>query len=97
MPSPSASRAPAAIRAVAAGFPVLVVLAGWAVVSAIGGRSLPWFVLLAAGGALFLAAAISAACAAHAVVRRRLGWALALVVGWPVLVPVYLLRTVRAR
>lgn len=53
-------------------------------------RDLPGWVVLASVLALIVALLAAAACAAHAFLRRRWGWGVALLVAWPLAVPVYL-------
>ena len=85
-------RNPTGLRATAIAFLPVVVAATSAFVVRLTGHHVPLAVLLAAGAALVAAVAVAAACATVAVIRRRWGWAAALLLAWPLSVPVYLWR-----
>ena len=72
----------------------LPVLVGstWALVAALAGRRVPLLLVVAAVPGVVGTVAVAAACAAHAMLRRRWRWATALVVAWPGAVPLYLWR-----
>lgn len=75
-----------------AAFPVVVLGAGAVVVAAIAGAGIGWFVVVPAVMILLLGALTGAALAAVAFRRGELAWGLALLVTWPVSVPVYVAR-----
>lgn len=83
-------------RILIVGFPVFVVGALATLVARIAGVGVPGAALVLAGLVLFAGALVAAALAAVALARRRWVWAAALVVAWPVTVPLYLAREGRA-
>lgn len=76
----------------AAAFPLIMLGAGAIVVAAIAGAGIGWFVVVPAVIVLLLGALTGAALAAVAFRRGELWWGLALLVTWPVAVPIYTAR-----
>lgn len=76
--------------AAAAAFPLIVVGAGVLVVAAVAGAGVSWLLVAPAAFVLLLGAVTGAALAALAFRRRELWWGLALLLAWPVTVPLYL-------
>lgn len=83
-------RAPAIVGAVL--FTLGVALSVWAVVERLAGGRLSTAVLVLAGVYLIAGAMVAAGLAALAFTRRDWGWGAGLLVAWPVLVPLYLIR-----
>jgi hypothetical protein len=94
---PDQERRPSAsLRAAAAAYLPLLAVAAWAVVARLAGPGPSVWIVAPAAAWLALSALIAAACAAHALLARRWWWGIALVVLWPVSVPLYLWRGVTA-
>ncbi|HEX6262901.1 MAG TPA: hypothetical protein VF097_08660 [Actinomycetota bacterium] len=75
--------------AAVAAFPVLVLGAAALIVAGLAGSGLSWVVVAPAAIVLLLGAVTGAALAALAFSRREPWWGLALLVAWPVAVPLY--------
>lgn len=71
-------------------FPLLVGGALAALVARVAGRDVAPALLVPAALLVVVGAVAAAALAAHAVWRRRWGWAAGLIVLWPVALPLYL-------
>lgn len=83
--------------AAAAAFPVIVLGSAALLVAALAGAGVSWLVVAPAAMVLLMAALTGAGFAALAFSRRELWWGLALVVAWPVTVPLYLAALRRRR
>jgi hypothetical protein len=71
-------------------FPVAVAGSGAAVVARLAGQPVGWILLVPAVSLLLAGMVAAAAPAAAAVARRDWWWAVALLVLWPVGIPLYL-------
>lgn len=83
-------RAPAIAGAVL--FTLGVALSVWAVVERLAGVRVSPVLLGLAGVYLIAGALLAAGLAALAFTRRDWGWGAGLLVAWPILVPLYLIR-----
>lgn len=84
-------------RATAVAFPVIVLGAAALVVGALAGWGIGWIVAAPAAVVLLLGAVTGAGMAALAFSRREPWWGLALLVGWPITVPLYVAALRRSR
>ena len=86
----------AGVGLIAVGSAALVAASAAAVILEASGRDVGVFPLVVAGLVIALGVLMAAATAAHAFIRRRWGWAVALLLVWPVAVPLYLRTIYRA-
>ncbi|HEX9824455.1 MAG TPA: hypothetical protein VGB51_08715 [Actinomycetota bacterium] len=84
------------VALIAVGSAALVAASAAAVILQASGRDVGVFPLVVAGLVIALGVLMAAATAAHAFIRRRWGWAVALLLVWPVAVPLYLRAIYRA-
>ena len=68
----------------------LLVLCAWACLSRLGGGDLSLLIVVPAALWVLVAVLIAAFCATRAFLEHRFGWAIALVTGWPLSVPLFL-------